>query len=391
MSADLSPADDPPFEDDPEEGVVPRWAMYDRFRPDTPEDAEAIVIPAMSRDAALARIRDVCSGVTLLERTAGRDLPIEGEEPRGPRLGDQRSILDELVRQINPSTGEWLAMAEVLPEATQEVWLDLGKGIDEIAMRWGREEDEHFRMAGGHAPASGRRPIPRDSLSFPKKTIRREELERVTLRRDLVVREIERKDDEASIDSILDSLPRRGLIRGIVRACFGDPTKSAVERADAEPTQEQRSTTDLAEQHQGDSSDVTRNRPVAEPPEEKNRRVRDFLDKKPRSTSEEVGRALNLKPQTVRRQPAWKERTRTSRLKTGKPGAKERPLNARTLAIRPGEDADPSDVAADRDELAVWRRLLRQSDTPTRGRVPQPEPRGSIRSDNRLLDGEPHR
>jgi hypothetical protein len=89
--------------------------------------------------------------------------------------------------------------------------------------------------------------------------------------------------------------------------------------------------------------------------EEKNCRVKDYLKKHPGATSEVVGFALELPPQTVRRLPAWKERSQANQPKSCRPGSKERLLTPGILASRAGDDPDPSDVAAQHDELAVWR------------------------------------
>jgi hypothetical protein len=87
-----------------------------------------------------------------------------------------------------------------------------------------------------------------------------------------------------------------------------------------------------------------------ESPDEKNRKVGEYLDKHKNATSLKVGRALGYPAQTVRGMRAWKNRPATQKpAKQPKPN-RERPLTEEMLAVIPGRDSDPSEIAANNEE-----------------------------------------
>src|SRR4051794_33930676 len=80
------------------EWAIPPEAYYDLFMPDDPEEYRKNPVPAMSAEAALARIRDVCAGVQGLINIVPTYLPVEGTPTQGPQLdgAGRERIIDEI-------------------------------------------------------------------------------------------------------------------------------------------------------------------------------------------------------------------------------------------------------------------------------------------------------
>jgi len=93
--------------------------------------------------------------------------------------------------------------------------------------------------------------------------------------------------------------------------------------------------------------------PDEESPEEKNRRVREYLERHPTATSSDVGKKLGYPEQTVRHMAAWKERLGKDKSKKKSWPTNERSLTPKLLATKAGPDADPSDLAAEQEEIDI--------------------------------------
>jgi hypothetical protein len=76
----------------------------------------------------------------------------------------------------------------------------------------------------------------------------------------------------------------------------------------------------------------------------------------PTMTSEEAGRELGIKPQTVRNMPAWKERQVERRVAPDHKSEKTRQLTDQMIRVRPSQESDPAKTVAARDEFEVRKR-----------------------------------
>src|SRR5262249_24930994 len=94
-----------------------------------------------------------------------------------------------------------------------------------------------------------------------------------------------------------------------------------------------------------------------ESPEEKNQKDGNYLKSHPKAKSKQIAEALGYPEQSVRRMNAWKlSRPTAKRTTVDSGGVKVLPLTKPMLAARPGSDADPATIVADRDEaLSVAR------------------------------------
>jgi hypothetical protein len=86
--------------------------------------------------------------------------------------------------------------------------------------------------------------------------------------------------------------------------------------------------------------------------EDKERRVKAFLDQRPNARSSQIGKALGINEKTVRGLDAWKSRPGAARNKPASTVRRFRPLTPEILAARPGSDPDPSDEAELREIIA---------------------------------------
>jgi hypothetical protein len=92
-----------------------------------------------------------------------------------------------------------------------------------------------------------------------------------------------------------------------------------------------------------------------EPPEEKNRKVREYLRINPRAKSKDVEKKFGYPEQTVRRMPAWKERPGKRQPGLESKSRKDRPLTPSMLAEIPGKDPNPGAIAAEEERLSILR------------------------------------
>jgi hypothetical protein len=233
MIDDLPPSDDPrsqsepdeepSWEDEPRLGFIPRWALRNKFIPDTEEEWQAAEIRPMSRRAAYARIDDVCSEVETLTSVVPTLLPIEGADHRGPTLsGDERRLfLDKVFQRINLPAGDWLALMDALPEEVSIALQSMALTIDDIWERWKREEEAWHQVgkkAAERAHSSGKLPISPDCVVRPERTIYDAELTCLAQMLPLVKRTIEHGVDNTSNDRQFKT-----IARDIIRELFGVP------------------------------------------------------------------------------------------------------------------------------------------------------------------------
>jgi hypothetical protein len=114
-----------------------------------------------SRQAAFARLTDLCHHVEKLIRLVPHVLPIIGEPSSSPMMSDhdRRPIVDELIAKIAPWE-EWEKLCQALPEHVHELEL-LARVLSELKQRFEGEdvqwEEENEALAQDYADQVARK------------------------------------------------------------------------------------------------------------------------------------------------------------------------------------------------------------------------------------------
>lgn len=136
--------DEPPAMGGP---LIPPEAYADPFQPDDPDAIASMYVPYIGKEAAVARLRELCRAASSFLELVPGSIPVEGQlDPLpGPLAGHASFLIDRLVQMLAVSPGEWEGLARGLGADGSAVFA-MGHALNEIFSRWARQRDESRRL-----------------------------------------------------------------------------------------------------------------------------------------------------------------------------------------------------------------------------------------------------